>query len=460
MTKEKLSALLKDIPNRIVSPIKMKEANSIIDIHKGEFELLFSDKKIPITGSIKFQWFPNSGTYFEGNPVIEIKDLINLDKANQVLTVVANGLPIGEAIITHTSFGNTKINSHIKGVFSNQAIWDDKSISVQKIIFSVPNLRDFHGESIKVITGENVSVQKGRVILENDEYTIILDKSENYKELRSSLEEKGGYVILYNGELSRINKSLTYRDLKEILHCLDTFLSFLNGRRTSALFIHGMHEDEVKWCDYTDYFVDTYKAVITWPQQYSLKGINDVWKNFSRLWKNNDDKSFLTSLIHWYVEANGYSGFTEGSLIMAQTALELLYNWWIVERKTMITGKDSENISASNKIRLLLSQINVDHSVPLSFSELNKFIKNEPEIKDGPDAIVQIRNAIVHSQREKRMKLSSIYYKAKYEALQLCIWYLELSLLKILDFNEYYRNRCSGEIYISKSEEPMPWNEK
>ena len=43
--------------------------------------------------------------------------------------------------------------------------------------------------------------------------------------------------------------------------------------------------------------------------------------------KDTEDKNFLTSAIHWYVEANGNRGFSEGSIIMAQTALELLYNY-------------------------------------------------------------------------------------------------------------------------------------
>jgi hypothetical protein len=114
---------------------------------------------------------------------------------------------------------------------------------------------------------------------------------------------------------------------------------------------------------------------------------------------------------------------------MAQTALELLYNWWIIENKKMILGKDSENINASNKIRLISSQLNISYSVPSSFTLLQKFVDENENINDAPEAIVQIRNAIVHSQQEKRKKLDSIHYKAKYEALQLSIWYIEMTLL-------------------------------
>jgi hypothetical protein len=142
---------------------------------------------------------------------------------------------------------------------------------------------------------------------------------------------------------------------------------------------------------------------------------------------------------------------------MAQTALELLYNWFIIENKKLIIGKDSENINASNKIRLLLSQLNINYLVPPKFSHLQQFIDDNIQIIDAPDAVVQIRNAIVHSQEEKRKKLSEIHYLAKHQALQLCIWYVEMSLLAILSYNGKYSNRCSIESYSSNTVEDVPW---
>jgi hypothetical protein len=189
-------------------------------------------------------------------------------------------------------------------------------------------------------------------------------------------------------------------------------------------------------------------------------GISKLWEQFSTLWKDNNNKNFLISAIHWYVEANGNSGFTEGAIIMTQTALELLYNWWIIESKKMIVGKDSENISAANKIRLLLSQLNIAHSIPSAFTHLQQFVDENENITDAPEAIVQIRNAIVHSQQEKRKKLDSIHYMAKHEALQLSIWYIEMTLLKILDFDDKYFNRCSGKMLASEAEVFPPWSTK
>jgi hypothetical protein len=460
MTREELLDDHKDIPEIIESSIEMTEANSSFKIYEGEYLLKSDTEEIKVNGIITFDWVANSGSHFSGKAVLEPSQYKAFSNSLSIYKIVVDGLEFGNGFITKNSFGSNFKGCFIKGTLSQQAVFGDKSIAVEKIIFSIPNFREIHGLPVKKITSKNSSISMNRLRLENDNYIISIDKCSDYKERQESLEEKGGYVILYYGELTSKKGPLKLEDTKEVFHCLDTFLTFINGRRTSAMFLQGVYAGEVIWCDYTDYFVDPYKIVQSWPQRHSIRGLNELWQNFSLLWKETEDKNFLTSAIHWYVEANGNRGFSEGSIIMAQTALELLYNWWIIEHKKLIVGKDSENINASNKIRLLLSQLNITHSVPEAFKQLQQFIAESKDIIDAPDAVVQIRNAIVHSQEEKRKKLSAIHYKAKYEALQLCIWYIEMTLLCILNFDDIYFNRCSKEIHVSKAEELVPWTKK
>ena len=460
MTKEELFEEYKDIPEIIESSIEMTEANASIKIYEGEYILKSDTEEIKVNGVISFDWVANSGSHFSGKAELEPSQYKAFSNSHSIYEIVVNGLEFGNGFITKNSFGSDFVGSFIKGTLSQQAVFGDKSIAVEKIIFSIPNFRDLHGLPVKKTSSKNFSTSMNRLRLENDNYIISIDKCSDYKKRQESLEEKGGYIILYYGELTSKKGPLKLEDTKEIFHCLDTFLTFINGRRTSAMFLQGIYESEVIWCDYTDYFVDPYKVVQSWQQRHSVSGLNELWQHFSSLWKETEDKNFLITTIHWYVEANSNRGFSEGSIIMAQTALELLYNWWIIENKKLIVGKDSENINASNKIRLLLSQLNINHSVPESFKQLEQFIVDSKDIVDAPDAVVQIRNAIVHSQEEKRKKLSAIHYKAKYEALQLCIWYIEMTLLCILNFDDIYFNRCSKEIYASKAEELVPWTKK
>ncbi|WP_430965264.1 hypothetical protein [Spongiimicrobium sp. 2-473A-2-J] len=460
MEKDKRTELYKDYPEIIEGNVKMDKANSKINIYSGVYTLKDDKNELKINGEIFFSWFPNSGTYFSGIPTEKGIDTFDILNRINSFKIVINNLELGDGFITNSTIQSFSGASKIQGILSQQAVFGDKSVSVEAINFCVPNLRSFHGTIVKKITKGKRYTGKNRLKLENEKYLISIDKAKNYNDLKSELKENGGYLILYNGLLKSKKGAISFEDSKDIFHCLSSFLTFLNGRRVSALFATGTFEGKNIWCDYTDYHVDIYKHCTSWPQSHSIIGSEAIWIKFNDLWKDKENRNFLTSVIHWYVEANNNSGFSEGAIIMAQTALELLYNWWIIENKKIIIGKDSENINASNKIRLLLSQLGIQCSVPAGFKYLQEFLDSEIQIVDACDAVVQIRNAIVHSQEEKRKKLSSIHYRAKYEALELCIWYIEMALLGILGYNDKYYNRTSNEFVKSEANELVPWSSK
>lgn len=440
-----LNDFMNDVDDILESPVQMNTANETISVYSGLFVMKYEKIEIIIQGNIQYKWNPSIGVVFEG-VTTEFSDLI-IKTINDIeyFEIVVNGENYGVAIISNFNINN---QISIKGVFRHTVITGEKNIPISKIKFCVPNFREYIGISVKKNTKTNRSTLKNRLILENDKFKITIDKRFEYKKLYSSLTENGGYIITHSGELISKKGALTFENSKEILNCLNLFLSFLNGKRTSAILIHGIFDNEKIWCDYSNYYVDRYDNLPSWINSHSIEYINELWQIFSGKWKDKNDKDVLITAIHWYLECNKSSGFVEGSLIMAQTALELLYNWYIIENKKLMIGKDSENINAANKIRLLLSQLNLNYSIPKKLTYLDKFLKAE-KLVDAPEAVVQIRNAIVHSQEEKRAKLNKIENMAKYEALQICIWYIEVALFKILDYKGDYTNRCSEQIIRS-----------
>jgi len=457
MTPKELKNEYKDVPEIVNSPIEMKEANEPIHIYDGVIELRLQDTKIKLTGEILFGWFPSPGVRFSGTVKNSTTDLMRSIKSHEKFDLIINGLKFGQCFISNTTFGTTV---NIEGLVSTEAVKGDKSIAVSKVIFAVPNLRDFFGLPVKKINDTDIKLSRSRLRFENDNYIIVLDKSNEYKNLKKSLQAKGGYVTLYSGEVSKKRGNFNFEEQQKLFHCFLTFLGFLNGRRCSPLFRQGIFNSRTIWCDYTSYLTDQYKFVKTWPQKHSIEGLDELWKEFYEKWQNEDDRDCLNTVIHWYVEANGNSGFVEGAIVMVQNALELLYNWLIVEKLEIIKDYDAINLAAANKIRLLLSQISLSKTIPTTLKETNQFIKkniNEYQDIDGPELFVKIRNAIVHSQAEKRKKLSSIPNRVKYEALQLGLLYLELSVLYILNFKGQYFNRCSGAKWSGDGEEKVPW---
>lgn len=453
---KKLEELYKNIPLGITSAILMTEPNQKVNIYKGIFNLSLANQVVEIEGEVWFDWFPHIDTKFKGIAKSTPKDLIGFTDADDRYDLIIDGLTFGKAYITNTSFGN---EAEISGQMHGLSVTGDKTIPISKIAFSIPNLRDFFGQPIKLINEKGGYYSgRNRLILENKDYIITIDKHKDYKKSFELLSAKGGYFLLYAGEIEKKSGHIIFEDLNKLHHCLSTFLSFLNGQRCSPIFLQGIHEDEIIWTDYTGYTSDLFKHVHSWPQKLAIDGLSELWNEFYELWDNENDKDFLVSAIHWYIEGNTNSGYLEGSIVMIQTALELIYNWLIIEKKKLIYGKDRESISAANKIRLMLSQFSTNIGLPNSFENIKSYLAANNDIHDEIDLFVQIRNSIIHSQEEKRKKLSKIPNKVKYEAQQLGLWYIEISLLKILKFKGKYSNRCSGKLWAGEDEEDLPKN--
>lgn len=444
--------LNRNLPLGISPTISMNEPNQRVDIHEGIFSLLLDQVAIEVEGNVWFNWLPHINTRFNGVIKLQQNDLRIFSKEEDRISLVINGLIFGEAYITNITEGETTI---ISGQMYGISVLGDRSIPVSKIAFSLPNFREIYGLTIKKSNEKGGRYfGRNRIILDNKDYLITIDKNKDYRKLFKKLSDKGGFLLLYSGEIEKKSGHITFENLNILQHCFSTFLSFLNGQRCSPLFLQGIHESEIVWSDYTGYTSDLFISVHSWLHNYKIDGLNELWNEFYELWSDENDKNFLVSIMHWHVEANSNSGYLEGSIVMIQTALELIYNWFIIEKRKLIHGKDGENISAANKIRLLLSQLKTNIDLPEAFCYIKEYLDSNIDIHDEIDLFVQIRNAIIHSQAEKRKKLFKISPKVKYEAQQLGLWYIEISLLKILKFKGEYRNRCLSKSWSKEDNFP------
>jgi hypothetical protein len=443
-------------PEHIGFKIDMNEPNEEIQICKSLFKLKNDEIEIEIKGEITYKWFPEVRAEFAGILISNGKIFFqrkNLDYFN----FLHNDVNIGEFFITNTEIKSSSKDIFIKGIFTKNLLFGDKSINVEKVFFTIPNLKSFFGNTVRF--NNNKGSSNTRLNFKNKNYSIDIDKALNYDERLKKLQSKGGFLTLYSGVLKKNTGNISIEDSRKTFECFDMFITFLMGRRISTTFHKGILNEKDEWSDYSKKTNEIYKKPESWTLNYSIDGINELYQEFSLLWESEDDRDFLKTLIHWYIEANNNSGYIEGSIIMAQTALELIYNWLLIEKRQLIMGNDALNLSASNKIRLLLSEIQVGKNIPESLNHLQDLISscNDYKSNDAPEMIVQIRNAIIHSQLKKRKKLSAITIQAKAEALKLYIWYIELSILYILKYKGRYTNRCSKESFPEDRETDVPW---
>jgi hypothetical protein len=452
-TKEEPLRYYEKIPEMITHSITMDEPNQKIIISSGEFILRHNEGMVTVNGEIYFDWFPSKKVYFSGDVINSQLDIMSLIGEIGESELILNDLFFSKCQISSATIGK---GAFLEGFMINDSVLGDKTIPVSSVRFVIPNLKDFYGDIIKKIKDGGIQSTRSRLIFENDDWKITIDGLPNHSQLKEKVKGKGGYIIQYTGEISRDDKQIHFEEIKSTLAGFSCFLSFVNGLRCATQFHQGMHNGTILWTDYTPHKSDQFKSVYSWSVWKDISGLNEIWKNFSILWSNENDRDFIDSAIHWYLEANKNAGYLEGSLIMIQVGLELLYNWVVVEKKKLLLGKDADNISASNKIRLLLSQLKLNTNVPDELSALNQFIIVN-KLDDGVEAFVQIRNAIVHAQEEKRLKLLLIDQQVKIEVLELGLWYLELCILYVLNYKGVYQSRCAGRPISSKNELNVPW---
>lgn len=435
----------KDIPLQSISPVEMTEPNMPIQIYSGGFTIKNDTKEFELKGEIAFKWFPYMEVKIKGFFAKNVK--INLDYLED-FDIMVKGQISGRIKITGI---NIEDNPSCEGEWQ-KFIWGESNIPVNEVSFSIPNMREFLGDSIKEETVTGIRLSKARLILDDNPYKIVIDKLPDYQDRMSRLKNNGGYFILYAGRITKQKGSFSLLELHTWHDRFHHFLYFLNGRRVAPMFYTGVHEGLNIWTDYSSYTVDMHKSVPCWSDIIYLNDLPHLWRSYNNLWKTDLDKDFLKTAIHWYIEANSNAGMIEGSIILIQTALELVYNWLIVENQRLIVGNDADSMSAANKIRLLIFQFKISSAIPTAFKELAKI----DNVEDGPEVFVKIRNALVHGQQTKRAELMKINLLAKYQALQLGIWYVELALLYILKYNGKYKNRTDGNSWRDTGES-VPW---
>jgi hypothetical protein len=442
-----LIAIIKNIPTIIESSIVLKKPNTPLNIFNGKFQLLNPETNLSINvhGKIIFEWIPNYGCFFIGTIKNIDFDKYNIDHMSSY-KVIVDEIILGSAFIYKTATSSSSDKTRIKGVFENKVLTGNKMELIDNIIFSIPNLMGISGEVVKKTSSTRTTTTLSRILLDNQKWKIIIDKSIEYQKLKEELETVGGYNILYTGKISLINDhKFTYEESEEIINCLDSFLSFINGRRISTLFLHGYSNEIQIWADYSPKPTDAFKDIKSSFHYRNTSSLDIMWKEFSSIWESNEGKDFLKSIVHWYIQSNNKTGLIEGAIIMAQAGLEKLYYW-------IFSAEKKHPNDTPQKLRILIKYLNIDEQEALlRFSNLKGFYRNieKQEHRDIAGAITTIRNDVIHPKETFKIDLET-----KKEALQISIWLIEMTLLKILKHKGQYFDRARGKEIELNSEFP------
>lgn len=432
----------------------MTSPNQEFIFFEGEFTLKNMYVDFVVVGRIYVCWLPRHGVRFDG--------LINIESGTTDLLSLAIDTPqiiVNENSLGHVSLGDVKDHKIFGKVYNLRPI-GDLNLPVEKILFGIPNMKKIENTIVIGKDGAQTNhIQTSQLVLEDETFSIKLSPAQNFQNLEENLKVEGGYIITHQGEITSHGEVLTFETKQEIFECLNYFLNFLTGVRTYAIMIQRVVKDIPIWVDYRLSKNNPHQDVISWSPSWS-EHLNDLWINFRRFWANHNDKDVLKNIIYWYVEANMNNAQLEGSIVMAQAALEALYNWINIERNSTLDRTKIDELdgkSAQFKIKALLNHIGCSTRIPASFKSLST---SGPEFKRGNNAIPEIRNALVHGSKSKRIRLKSIDIKAKIEVSRLSLWYIELILLHELEYKGEYHNRCSENHLFRNELEVLPFNKR
>jgi hypothetical protein len=99
---------------------------------------------------------------------------------------------------------------------------------------------------------------------------------------------------------------------------------------------------------------------------------------------------------------------------------------------------------------MLIDEFSIPRTLPTSLPNLTQLAQKNSKWIDGPSTFVEVRSSIVHPNWRSKVFSSNeqdLYTQARREAWDLGMWYLEMVLLKLFDYqgDDFNRRRLWEE---------------
>jgi hypothetical protein len=150
--------------------------------------------------------------------------------------------------------------------------------------------------------------------------------------------------------------------------------------------------------------------------------------------------------LYWWLSANHSAQVSEASILASQAGLESVV-FGVLCDLARLPKEKVEKMATSKKIQEMLDFMRISRVIPGQLDELRSFAKGKGY--DGPQALTGVRNALVHPSKGGETGLA-------FEASQLGMWYLELTLLFLFGYRGKILNRTIFRAWWWE-QELVPW---
>lgn len=433
---------MRKVPHGIAALYSVVPPNRPTRVFKGR--LLGKPGKVRLNRArLDYQWLPDGGLRFVGI----VKGPLDVDHEISHVRAPRNGAWV-EAFVDSTNLGKV---TRVEGVFQ-ACVRVGPDRPVRAILFHVPNFHEYVGDPIR----SDRTFHRGRLRLKAGEWIVTIDQSSKHRDVQKALEGRGGFGIGHAGLITRVDGSrFKLAQVSELWSSLHFFLTFARGNWCGPIIPVGMGNRRPVWTEWCRWRIKPWRAVRSW-FPLLVGEIPQAFEGFQTLWSDQLWNEPLRELVNWYVEANLNAGAAEGALVLAHSGLDLLSWMRLVVQKPVYSPNDFDDFHADKRIRLVLADLGIPGDVPTSIPHAHALMTSE-NVKDGPELINRLRNAIVHPTPAKRAFLARVPGSSRVEVLQLALHYLELGILAVCGYQGDYLTRLMSNVWRSQATLKVPW---
>jgi hypothetical protein len=352
--------------------------------------------------------------------------------------------------VTSASLGRGAVKGSLNASSSGPA----PDIAVVR--FLVANLPDFLGEPLTETDVSRSGFWAGRLALVHPEWLINLDERRDYRNVYARLKEKGGFEITHTGALQRVDgQTFSAADADERLNALAGVLGLASGAWAPPVAAAGFDRaGNVVWREWNSRWTSPWSSRLSAFDRHK-HDLSSAFSGYVDRWADPIWNEPLRIATQMYVEANG-PVTTDTTLVLAQALLELIAWVRFVEELQTHTAVDFDSPAAKASVRLreLLAWIEIDPGIPTSLVALTQEAsRRTPAWADGPHAITEMRNSLIHPRQRERLTATAVH--ARIDLQEMALWYAELALLRLINYQGSYANRLGAK--TTGVVENMPW---
>ncbi|ROQ92177.1 hypothetical protein [Desulfosoma caldarium] len=444
--------------HRLEPAYDFSSGESSVLLYQGQAEMRIEGNNYAGDGEVRLALLPRANIniygYFSG--VSGVGAVGTIFNVKEISTFSINGRQI-EGFRIDSGFKVAEQQYRVKWSPKFEPITGvgDDSTSITRVVFHLFNFVDLLGTRKSTQQSKTAMHTIYHVDLDCDDWNVelksLLSTRENFKKLK----QEGGYQLTHIGEIQKADQTpFTGRDADGCLHALRFFLSFAKGGWCEPICAVGFDAFGNRVWESWSSPRHPWQNFLSWFNPHQGSQLSTLFPGFMKRWANDDWREALREVIYWYLNANDSSRGIDAGIILTQAAIERLSYEYSVKEKKLLTSKGFKDLWASDKFRLLFSSLRIPLDIPPETPRLQSLASaGQMNWLDAPHALTEIRNSLVHPEHKRRCQLETVYY----EAWNLGLWYLEMSILAICGYSGTYWNRLKQR-WVGQTE-VVPWKE-